>query len=143
MGCSHATDCPLFPLLRGSLQSWRGYYCDTESTWLECARYEVALTGNPVPISLLPNGKIAPQLDREVERRRQRAAGLQSAPTDPVRMPRSELAARMQEDADRLRSAAARRPAQPARRESPASATTGGRKRRWWHRITDWMRDPA
>lgn len=56
MGCSHAVECPLFPFLKASLKGWRDYYCDSESRWRECARYRLSLTGERVPISLLPNG---------------------------------------------------------------------------------------
>lgn len=56
MGCSHAAGCPLFPLLRESLRGWRDYYCDSNDQWLGCARYKMSLTGERVPISLLPNG---------------------------------------------------------------------------------------
>lgn len=63
VGCSHAVGCPLFPLLRGSLQGWRSYYCDTEDRWLGCARYQMSLTGDRVPISLLPNGARARHLE--------------------------------------------------------------------------------
>ncbi|WP_166028045.1 hypothetical protein [Streptomyces chilikensis] len=56
MGCSHATGCPLFPLLRESLRGWRDYYCDSNDQWRGCARYKMSLTGERVPISLLPNG---------------------------------------------------------------------------------------
>ena len=63
MSCSHATGCPLFPLLRASLQGWRDYYCDSDDQWLGCARYQVSLTGERVPISLLPNGARARHLE--------------------------------------------------------------------------------
>jgi hypothetical protein len=56
VGCSHAAGCPLFPLLRESLRGWRDYYCDSNDQWLGCARYQMSLTGERVPISLLPNG---------------------------------------------------------------------------------------
>jgi hypothetical protein len=56
VGCSHAAGCPLFPLLRESLRGWRDYYCDSNDQWLGCARYRMSLTGEGVPISLLPNG---------------------------------------------------------------------------------------
>lgn len=54
-----APTCPLFPLLNASLQAWRDYYCDTEDRWPDCARYKMAVTGRPVPTTLLPNGKEA------------------------------------------------------------------------------------
>ncbi len=63
VSCSHAAGCPLFPLLRASLQGWRDYYCDSEDRWLGCARYQVSLTGERVPISLLPNGARARHLE--------------------------------------------------------------------------------
>ncbi len=63
VGCSHAAGCPLFPLLRASLQGWRDYYCDSEDQWLGCARYQMSLTGDRVPISLLPNGAYARHLE--------------------------------------------------------------------------------
>ena len=52
MGCLHAKGCPLFPLLNASLRGWRDYYCDSEDRWLDCARYKLSRTGQPVPISL-------------------------------------------------------------------------------------------
>ncbi|RVU27402.1 hypothetical protein EOT10_09570 [Streptomyces antnestii] len=63
MGCSHAVACPLFPLLRASLQGWRDHYCDSEDRWRDCARYQLSLTGERVPISLLPNGARARHLE--------------------------------------------------------------------------------
>lgn len=63
MACSHRADCPLFPNLKSSLSGWRTHYCDTEDAWLNCARYTRSLAGKPVPISLLPNGKLAQVLD--------------------------------------------------------------------------------
>lgn len=63
MGCSHATGCPLFPLLRESLRGWRDYYCDSNDQWLGCARYKMSMTGERVPISLLPNGAQARHLE--------------------------------------------------------------------------------
>ena len=64
MGCSHAVGCPLFPLLKASLQGWRDYYCDSADQWHECARFKLSLTGERVPITLLPNGRHAQHLGR-------------------------------------------------------------------------------
>jgi hypothetical protein len=58
MGCSHAQTCPLFPRLNDSLAGWKSAYCETEHKWSECARYETSLSGKPVPLALLPNGKV-------------------------------------------------------------------------------------
>lgn len=84
VSCSHAAGCPLFPLLRASLQGWRDYYCDSEDQWLGCARYQVSLTGERVPISLLPNGASARHLENGATGQNRSAAyperGPQQAP---------------------------------------------------------------
>lgn len=67
MSCSHAVGCPLFPLLRASLQGWRDHYCDSDEQWHDCARYQMSLTGERVPISLLPNGARARHLEVEAD----------------------------------------------------------------------------
>lgn len=74
VSCSHAAGCPLFPLLRASLRGWREYYCDSDDRWLDCARYQVSLTGERVPISLLPNGARARHLEDVAEADRSGAA---------------------------------------------------------------------
>ena len=58
MACTHIADCPLFPKLHASLAAWRTHYCDTDTQWVSCARYERAVKGQAVPIALLPNGKV-------------------------------------------------------------------------------------
>lgn len=58
MGCSHAESCPLFPKLHSSLAGWKKAYCDAEDKWMDCARYQTSLQGKPVPLALLPNGKV-------------------------------------------------------------------------------------
>ncbi|RXS67999.1 hypothetical protein EST54_10420 [Streptomyces sioyaensis] len=80
MSCSHATGCPLFPLLRASLQGWREYYCDSADRWLGCARYQMSLTGERVPISLLPNGASARHLEAPAEAGRSSATSAAAAP---------------------------------------------------------------
>lgn len=57
VSCSHSTTCPLFPHLHSSLAGWKRAYCDSESGWQSCARYELSLKGESAPLSLLPNGK--------------------------------------------------------------------------------------
>ncbi len=59
MACSHTSGCPLFPKLNASLRGWRDAYCDSDAGWKGCARYTLSLTGQSVPITLLPNGKYA------------------------------------------------------------------------------------
>ncbi|GED85710.1 hypothetical protein TNCT6_27950 [Streptomyces sp. 6-11-2] len=81
MGCSHAVGCPLFPLLRASLQGWRDYYCDSADQWHDCARYQLSLTGERVPISLLPNGAIARHLEGT-------SGANRSSATNPTQAPR-------------------------------------------------------
>lgn len=58
MACTHADSCPLHPHLNDSLAGWRDHYCDSASEWKHCARFEKSLTGQPVPLALLPNGKM-------------------------------------------------------------------------------------
>jgi hypothetical protein len=38
------------------LQFWQKAYCDAE--FERCERYKLSIDGKPVPINLLPNGKI-------------------------------------------------------------------------------------
>jgi hypothetical protein len=45
-------------MLNASLAGWKDSYCDTEDTYKSCARFEASLSGNPVPLALLPNGKV-------------------------------------------------------------------------------------
>lgn len=82
MACSHRADCPLFPNLNSSLSGWRTHYCDTEDAWLSCARYTRSLAGKPVPVALLPNGKMAQILEPGAKAGPRRAAG--SAPRTAV-----------------------------------------------------------
>ncbi|WP_158711020.1 hypothetical protein [Streptomyces albus] len=49
------------------MQSWRDHYCDSEHQWRSCARYQTSLTGERVPISLLPNGRHAHHLRRAAD----------------------------------------------------------------------------
>ena len=58
MSCLHEKSCPLFPELRGSLRGWRNAYCDSDDGWSDCARHRLSVSGKPVPIALLPNGKV-------------------------------------------------------------------------------------
>ncbi|NNF54347.1 MAG: hypothetical protein HKN03_07880 [Acidimicrobiales bacterium] len=58
MSCSHVDSCPLFPMLNNSLAGWRESYCDTDNRFLDCARFKASRSGKPVPLALLPNGKI-------------------------------------------------------------------------------------
>lgn len=58
MSCSHTSDCPLFAqfALEPALAIWKSHYCDGE--FAKCARYQMSLKGDAVPITLLPNGKM-------------------------------------------------------------------------------------
>ncbi|GGY30471.1 hypothetical protein GCM10010384_42130 [Streptomyces djakartensis] len=83
MSCSHAAGCPLFPVLRASLQGWREYYCDSADRWLGCARYQMSLTGERVPISLLPNGARARHLEAPAGVDQSGATSATAAPRQP------------------------------------------------------------
>lgn len=147
MGCPHAERCPLFPLLRASLRSWRDYYCDSGDGWRGCARYELSLTGAVVPITLLPNGVHAQHLKRA-------AAGDELAgPARPTqnRWPgpdsRQVWAPTPQASFEGIRGTA--QPVEPAPfshflptpGESPA--TPPEKRRGWWTRFADWISGPA
>ncbi len=67
MSCSHRGGCPLFPFLNASLRGWREVYCDTEAAWGDCARYRLSARGEPVPLALLPNGRMPIALARSME----------------------------------------------------------------------------
>ena len=55
MTCKHAEDCALYPKIELTLRTWKTVFC--EGAYERCARYQLALAGKPVPITLLPNGK--------------------------------------------------------------------------------------
>lgn len=58
MSCSHSSSCPLFAqfAMEPALAIWKKHFCDGEYT--NCARYQMGLKGEVVPITLLPNGKM-------------------------------------------------------------------------------------
>jgi hypothetical protein len=163
VGCTHREGCPLFPLLKASLRGWRDYYCDSEDRWHDCARYKLSLTGQLVPITLLPNGHDAQLL-------RPDTGGSDAA--DPVHALRPAPPPRP--DSEFLETVAMARfepgptpvavrpvepsppPLVPQSAESPPPQLTGpGRQarrstRHWWTRLagwgtrlSDWITGPA
>ena len=67
MTCSHNTTCPLFAqfAMEPSLKVWQQHYCEGE--YKKCVRFQSSLQGKPVPITLLPNGKVLQQKTRNKE----------------------------------------------------------------------------
>lgn len=57
MACSHTQHCELFAqfALNPALQVWQSHYCEADHS--RCARYQLSLKGQAVPLNLLPNGK--------------------------------------------------------------------------------------
>ncbi len=55
--CPRAKGCPLYPQfkLKSALEMWIALYCEADFT--ACERYKLAIANNPVPVSLLPNGR--------------------------------------------------------------------------------------
>jgi hypothetical protein len=62
VACSHVSSCPLFPKLNASRAGWRDAYCNTATNYQTCARYQLSLDNKPVPLALLPNGKVVDAL---------------------------------------------------------------------------------
>lgn len=82
MGCTHVPDCPLFPKLNASLRGWRDAYCDSDTAWRDCARYQQSNMGRPVPLTLLPNGRLAHTITRS--RATAAASPSRFAPASPL-----------------------------------------------------------
>lgn len=57
MSCSHVESCELFVqfALNPALDVWKMHYC--EGNYQECVRFKKSSAGQPVPLTLLPNGK--------------------------------------------------------------------------------------
>ncbi len=60
MACPHISHCELFPMfsLAASLRTWQIRYCEGDFT--RCERHKRSCDAQPVPITLLPNGKHLP-----------------------------------------------------------------------------------
>jgi hypothetical protein len=152
VGCSHREGCPLFPLLKESLRGWRDHYCDHGDGWRDCARYKMSLTGQLVPITLLPNGHDAqylPDADRSGALAEKHALPLRpsfGSAQSPVPRPRFEprpapTPARPLEPSPPVQ--VPQPPANPPVRVTPPAQRGYGSTPRWWIRLTDWMRGPA
>ena len=65
MACSHTTNCQLYAQFAAdaSLKLWKQHFC--EGGFEKCARYQLALEGKPVPLTLLPNGKMVERRSKE------------------------------------------------------------------------------
>lgn len=65
MTCSHATNCQLYAQFAAdaSLKLWKQHFCETAHE--KCARYQLALAGKPIPLTLLPNGKMVERRSNE------------------------------------------------------------------------------
>jgi hypothetical protein len=62
-------DCALFPLFSTAafLRVWQVGYCEADYT--RCVRYQRSMSGEIVPVSLLPNGKSLPVLSTLTKQR--------------------------------------------------------------------------
>ncbi len=58
MACFRVDKCPLFAQfkMKSSLRFWQTYYC--EQGFDQCERYKLAKDSKPVPLNLLPNGRL-------------------------------------------------------------------------------------
>ncbi len=57
-GCTRMSGCPLFKQfsIKASLAVWTNRYC--ENDFARCARLQLSAEGKPVPLNLLPNGRM-------------------------------------------------------------------------------------
>jgi hypothetical protein len=163
MACSHREACPLFPFLNSSLDGWRRCYCDSAEGWRGCARYQRALRGQYVPLSLLPNGHDARHLQHVGADGGSGVEGPGGQPGtstsgDPTLVDllfeHAPAAARTPPiDEPPARPAPAPRPPSPSPSPSPAAGAPPPAARprlreprptrSWWKRLTEWMRTPA
>ncbi|ARF56081.1 hypothetical protein B1H19_19485 [Streptomyces gilvosporeus] len=142
MGCSHAAGCPLFPLLKASLQGWREYYCDSSDRWLGCARYQMSLTGERVPISLLPNGAQARHLEAPADM--DRSSATRTTRPDEQSGPGTATPEAMAQFGATPSQAGVRHQQPSPQVARPSDRLAAPRsKRGWWARIAEWMRGPA
>ena len=67
MTCTHHSQCPLFAqfAMEPALKLWKQHFCD--NVFNKCARYQLSLSGKPVPLNLLPNGKLIEKKVRSSE----------------------------------------------------------------------------
>lgn len=56
--CPRIASCPLFQVFttKTGLAVWKTFYC--EGSFERCARWNLVSEGKPVPMNLLPNGKL-------------------------------------------------------------------------------------
>lgn len=56
--CPHMESCEMYDLFTysGTLAVWKINYCTGD--YETCARYKLSSMGQPVPVNLMPNGKV-------------------------------------------------------------------------------------
>jgi hypothetical protein len=163
VACTHVMHCPLFPYLNDSLRGWRDSYCQTESAWVSCARYQLSARGEPVPLALLPNGHTPIALERSLGKAV--AAPVTAASVAVPVWPGSQLPYHLDSpghshatDALDRRSgspeggspaasgggavAAQGWPLRPSDRDRELQVQSGWWRRRWM-RVINWLRGPA
>jgi hypothetical protein len=150
-----------------SLQGWRDYYCDSEDQWRGCARYRMSLTGERVPISLLPNGAQARYLeDVSAEQQQQQPqpqqhqqpyqqqpygqpqqGGQYGYPADPYGQQQYQHQQPQPQPQQYQGQPPAGGPVSAtigaSHRGAPAAPDRPAAKRGWWARFTSWMGGPA
>lgn len=141
MGCTHISHCPLFPYLNASIGTWREAYCDSSLGWKDCARYRLSRAGEPVPLALLPNGRLPvsmiPELSRAEATERSGVLGA-TAPAAREQGDVEALVRYFEEQTHRPREDTT---AAPLRALATLWRRTMHHER--WTRIRDWLRAPA
>jgi hypothetical protein len=58
MACPHTENCPLYAQFSQDslLKYWKTSYCHAD--YNRCARYQLSKKGEPVPLQLLPSGRM-------------------------------------------------------------------------------------
>jgi hypothetical protein len=57
-GCTNKAECALFTKFStlSAVKIWKLLYCERDEVFATCQRYRLKLRGEPVPVTLLPNG---------------------------------------------------------------------------------------
>jgi hypothetical protein len=159
MTCTHSAACPLFQLVDASFEGWRHYYCDSEARWRDCARYQQAVRGQHVALSLLPNGHDALHLAQRARSGAPSTAPASATPGTPTlselmferpgapdpgqRYPGQGIPRPRPLPSGQQAALPAAAPAHLAEQRKLTKPPKPSEPREhWWNRLAEWMRRP-